>query len=68
VRFRVGDDIVQRIRASLLRRDHVGRHGVRGDVRPGEARITYYGRQGEMGHAEDRADDWPEADTRGERS
>jgi hypothetical protein len=35
---------------------------------PPMAQITYYGRFGELGHPDDRADDWPEADSRGERS
>lgn len=30
---------------------------------PVKASITYYGNLGEMGHPDDRADDWPEADT-----
>jgi hypothetical protein len=30
---------------------------------PGAASITYYGRLGEMGHPDDRADDWPPAHT-----
>lgn len=30
---------------------------------PVKASITYYGRLGEMGHEDDRADDWPSADT-----
>lgn len=33
------------------------------DRPPVMAQITYYGRLGEMGHIEDRADDWPGADT-----
>lgn len=30
---------------------------------PVTASITYYGRLGEMGHVDDRATDWPPADT-----
>lgn len=80
MRFRAGDDLVARIRASVLRKPH-GRGERRepgpappptfgGDQnsQPPMARITYYGRHGEMGHPDDRAADWGEADTRGERS
>lgn len=35
---------------------------------PVMANITYYGALGEMGHEDDRAHDWPEADATGERS
>lgn len=66
MRFRSGDTILDRIRASLTRRTHgPARDPQRSNGRPvvHEAQITYYGRLGEMGHAEDRADDWPSADT-----
>ena len=41
---------------------------VEAETPPVQASITYYGTLGEMGHEEDRADDWPEADATGERS
>lgn len=64
MRFRAGDDIRARIRASLVRRDHAcdrKRPAPDGRRRP----PTRYGPLGEMGAPEDRADpdEWGHADT-----
>lgn len=66
MRFRAGDDIIARIRASVTRRDHRGTRPPRDQPpapRPPMAQVTYYGKLGEMGHAADRADDFGPADT-----
>jgi hypothetical protein len=66
MRFRAGDDLLAKIRAAVLRKPHAV--GERRQPQVHEAQITYYGRLGECGHVDDRANDWPEADVRGERS
>jgi hypothetical protein len=75
MRFRAGDDILARIRASLMRRDHRDRGNSPRDIRTAPRTPTTHsiyfgqaGKLGEMDHIADRADDWGEADTRGERS
>jgi hypothetical protein len=75
VLFRAGDDLLTRIRASLLRHPTASR-GLRGDG-PMSAWPAYpldpparahCGHLGEMGHADDRATDFGPGDPKGERS